>query len=114
MFSQLDRRKTMLEARSDVYKFCFLVRGSDTIKMSAEGEEEFIPNEDDGLNMEEDFFEDEDAEGAEIPETADTSNRSIKSLGMLTKRFIKFLQDSPVGLVDINLVSTYIHCHLRN
>lgn len=57
--------------------------------------------------MDDNFF---DEAGTEEPElsneaTADTSNRNMKSLGMLTKRFIKFLQDSPVGLVDINSVS---------
>ncbi|KAI6189972.1 E2F-TDP domain-containing protein [Aphelenchoides bicaudatus] len=73
--------------------------------MSNQGEE-FIPNEEDTMELEDDsFFEDEDA-GAELQsEIAGTSNRSIKSLGMLTKRFIKFLQDSPVGLVDINLAA---------
>lgn len=72
--------------------------------MSSQGEE-LIPNEEDeDVNVDMGYFEEDEGGEPEPSETADTSNRSIKSLGMLTKRFIKFLQESPVGLVDINLV----------
>lgn len=56
----------------------------------------------------EDFAVDEEEEQSSRHETlADTSSRSGKSLGTLTRRFIEFLQDSPVGLVDINSVCAH-------
>lgn len=81
-------------------------------RQSVDNEESFlqqsvdVDDEEIDIELEDNYFDDAEPElTTETP--TDTSNRSIKSLGMLTKRFIKFLQESPVGLVDINSVSQY-------
>ncbi|KAI6186545.1 E2F-TDP domain-containing protein [Aphelenchoides besseyi] len=73
------------------------------------GEEEFLRK---GIDAEgdmddemDDFVDDEDEQNSQNQTTSDSNARHEKSLGTLTKRFIKFLQDSPVGLVDINLAA---------
>ena len=53
--------------------------------------------------LELEMMEDEQSSRNELH--IDTTSRSGKSLGTLTRRFIEYLQDSPVGLVDINSVS---------
>lgn len=35
------------------------------------------------------------------------TGRAHKSLGLLTQRFIRFLQNAPTGMVDLNVVSYF-------
>uniref|UniRef100_A0A1I7RSE0 E2F_TDP domain-containing protein n=1 Tax=Bursaphelenchus xylophilus TaxID=6326 RepID=A0A1I7RSE0_BURXY len=70
---------------------------------------EFIAKSDQHLDVEtyeetiEEYDEEEEMEHQEQHfQNEDTTVRTEKSLGTLTKKFIKFLQDSPHSLVDIN------------
>lgn len=55
-------------------------------------------------DVEEYFDDEEDDQDLQDDSMQEASARQEKSLGTLTKRFIKFLQDSPQSLVDINTV----------
>ncbi|KAI6227502.1 E2F-TDP domain-containing protein [Aphelenchoides fujianensis] len=68
-------------------------------------EDAFLQEEIDVVDAEEEEidFGDEDEDRSSRSDTANEQNaRTEKSLGTLTKRFIKFLQESPAGNIDIN------------
>lgn len=63
--------------------------------------------------MDEELFDEDELNGRQSPDDGanvtsvggSVNSRAGKSLGMLTQRFIRFLQQTPAGLVDLNTVS---------
>lgn len=51
-------------------------------------------------------FEDDDNQNQPGNNSA-SRGRAHKSLGLLTQRFIRFLQNAPTGMVDLNVVRTF-------
>lgn len=70
--------------------------------------------------IDEELYDEDEMNGRQSPDDGvgvtsvggGVNSRAGKSLGMLTQRFIRFLQQTPAGLVDLNTVGTNFYLFL--
>ncbi|KAH7702109.1 transcription factor E2F-4, partial [Aphelenchoides avenae] len=75
--------------------------GGESVEPFEETEEVVV--DDEPFHIEEDDEEYEDGDEDDVGNAVQRAgNRAGKSLGLLTQRFIKYLQNNPAGLVDLN------------